>query len=384
MRDLLDWLSHAPAGSSAPWQWIGLVLAAPLSYGVAVGPTRVVSAIARHALGTSGTARGSILLEAVARPLRILLASILFRYAAMSLGMTPGVWSAIAQATFALVVFAVVWFTVRTLRVAAEWMSEHIRAAPDDEIRHRVFRTHLTLMRQMSTAVIVVVGSGAALMQFTLVRTLGLSLLASAGLAGIVLGFAAQKPLASLMGGIQLSITQPIRIGDSVFIERELGTVEKIHLTYVVVRLREQRVLVVPVSRFLDTPFENWTLAKPDVIGAVLLSVDFSTPVDAIRAEVRRACVDHEGWDHETCSLEVVDTTERTMTLRALMSSSDASKNWSLRCFVRERLIAFLGVLDGGCHLPHDRADPRAPAPGEPPEEVSANELSELGSLENS
>ena len=122
-------------------------------------------------------------------------------------------------------------------------------------------------------------------------------------------------------------------------------------------------MLVVPASRFLDTPFENWTLAEPDVIGSVLLSVDFSTPVDTIHEELGRACADHAGWDHQTCSLEVVDTTERTMTLRALISSSDAAKNWSLRCFVRERLIAFLSSLDAGSHLPHDRA---APATGGP------------------
>jgi hypothetical protein len=126
-------------------------------------------------------------------------------------------------------------------------------------------------------------------------------------------------------------------------------------LTFVVVRLREQRMLVIPVSRFLDAPFENWTLAAPDVIGSVLIPVDFTTPVDLVRAELARACAGHDAWDRKTCSLEVTDATERTMTLRALVSSSDDAKNWALRCFVREHLIAFVGHLDGGSRLPHDR-----------------------------
>jgi small-conductance mechanosensitive channel len=270
----------------------------------------------------------------------------------------------LGQATFTLVVFTVVWFTLRALSAGVAWASERLPNEPEREIRDRVLRTRLTLVRQLATAVIVAIAIAVVLMQFAFVRHVGLSLLASAGLVGIVFGFAAQKPLAALMGGIQLSLTQPIRIGDAVFIEKELGTVEKIYLTYVVVRMREQRMLVIPVSRFLDTPFENWTLAAPDVIGTVLLSVDFTAPVDAIRVELARACAEHEAWDKKTCSLEVTEATEHAMTLRALVSSSNAAKNWALRCFVRERLIHFLAQLDGGAHLPRDRDG----TPGAPPQ----------------
>jgi small-conductance mechanosensitive channel len=339
--------------TGAAWPWLGVVLAASLSYGMGLAVTWLVHVIARRA---PHAAQGRLFFEAARRPLRILIASVCFRESVVLLRVGSDVSSAIGQLTFALIVFTIAWFAIRAFRSGVAWASKHLPDEPEHEIRHRVLRTQLTLLRPIATAFIVVVAIGAVLMQYAFVRTVGVSLLASAGLLGVIVGFAAQKPLAALIGGIQLSITQPIRIGDTVVIEKELGTVEKIHLTFVVVRLREQRMLVIPVSRFLDTAFENWTLAAPDVIGSVLIPVDFTTPVDLVRSELARACAGHDAWDRKTCSLEVTDATERTMTLRALVSSADDAKNWTLRCFVRERLIAFVGNLDGGIRLPHDRA----------------------------
>lgn len=180
--------------------------------------------------------------------------------------------------------------------------------------------------------------------------------------------------LARLIGGIQLSITQPIRNGDTVFIDEELGTVEKSHLTYVVVRLREQRTLVIPVARFLATAFENWTLAAPDLSGSVIISVDFKTPAEIVRAELAAACSAHEASDHKKSSLDVTDATDRTMTLQALVSSSDAAKNWALRCAIREHLFALLCKLDGGSHWQNNRSMTVGQAvpdlPGPPPREA--------------
>ena len=339
------------------WQWLGVVLAAGLSYVVGAVLAWFALAATRRALWHPRDTERAVLFEAARRPLRILLASLVFRESVLPLRVTADLLAAIDHATFTLIVLTLAWFAIRAFRSGVDWASGHLSAEPEDVIERRVHRTQLTVLRQVASALIVVLSIGAVLMQFAFVRSVGLSLLASAGLIGIAFGFAAQKPLTGLIGGIQLSITQPIRIGDTVFIEHELGTIEKIHLTYVVVRLREQRMLVVPVSRFLDAPFENWTIASPDVIGSVLLSVDFTTPVNTVREELARVCAERKEWDQKTCSLDVTDATERTMTLRALVSSSDAAKNWALRCFVREDLIAFLGKLDGGSHLPHDRGD---------------------------
>jgi small-conductance mechanosensitive channel len=362
---LPEWLTRTSVDGNAVWQWLGILVVAGLSYASGLVLARVAFAVGRRFVRPARDTGAAIFFDAARRPLRILLASLLFRESVVPLGITADVSSTVAHLTFALIVFNLAWFAIRASRSALDWASARLPSEPQHEIRQRVLRTQLTVFRPIASAAIIVVASGAVLMQFTFVRSIGVSLLASAGIVGIVVGFAAQKPLAGLVGGIQLSITQPIRIGDTVFIEKELGTVEKIHLTYVVIRLREQRMLVVPVSKFLETTFENWTLAAPDVIGSVLIAVDFTTPVDAVREALARACAGHDAWDHKTCSLEVTDATEHTMTLRALVSSSNAARNWALRCFVREHLIAFLSTLDGGIHLPHDRAaalPPWAPA----------------------
>ena len=350
------WLSGVAVNGDAVWQWVEVVAFAIASYLAGLVFAWAACALARRVLRYGGGRGGKVFVDAAQRPLRILLASLIFRESVARLHVSTEGSSVIGQLTFALIVFTIAWFALRAVRAGVAWGSAHLRAEPEREIRHRVLRTQLTLLRQMTTGVILAVAVGAVLMQFAFVRNVGLSLLASAGLVGVVVGFAAQKPLASVMAGIQLSVTQPIRVGDTVFVEKELGTIEKIHMTFVVVRLREQRMLVVPVARFLDTPFENWTLAAPDLIGSVLISVDFTAPVDVIRRELARICGEHDGWDQKTCTVEVTNATERTMTLRALVSSSSDAKNWALRCFVRERLIAFLGKLDGGRHLPHDRA----------------------------
>lgn len=346
--------------------WSGIFLLAGLSFLAGLVLARAALAVGRRTLRPAPDAGASVFLEAAHRPLRILLAALIFRESSPLLGVTPAVASSISQLTFALIVFTIAWFAVRAFRFGIDWAADRLPSEPEQEIRHRVLRTQLTLLRPIASAAILVIAVGTVLMQFAFVRSIGLSLLASAGIVGIVFGFAAQKPLAGLVGGIQLSITQPIRMGDTVFIEKELGTVEKINLTYVVIRLREQRMLVVPVSRFLEMPFENWTLAAPDVIGSVLIPVDFTTPVDAVRSALSQACADHEAWDHKTCMLDVTDANDRSMTLRALVSSSDSAKNWALRCFVRERLIAFLSKLDGGRHLPHARDAMLAVAPDAP------------------
>src|SRR6185503_3018794 len=166
--------------------------------------------------------------------------------------------------------------------------------------------------------VVVVFATSIVLVQFEFVRSVGLSLLASAGLAGIVVGFAAQRSLAGIIAGLHLSITQPIRIGDSVMIEKEFGTIEEINLTYVVVRLWDDRRLVVPISRFLEHSFENWTKTTPELTGTVMLAVDYTAPVELIRKELERLCQGNEDWDGRTCSLQVVDVTDVAMTLRAL------------------------------------------------------------------
>jgi small-conductance mechanosensitive channel len=193
------------------------------------------------------------------------------------------------------------------------------------------------------------------LLQFEVVRSIGLSLLASAGVAGIVLGLAAQRTLGSLFAGIQLSITQPIRIGDDVIIEGEFGTIEEITLTYVVVKVWDERRLIVPMSRFLEQPFQNWTKVASELHGTVMLYTDFTLPVDLLRREVERLLENHPLWDRRTKAVHVTDAKERTLEVRVLVSAANGGNLFNLRAELREKLVAWLARTEGGRYLPGTR-----------------------------
>jgi small-conductance mechanosensitive channel len=190
--------------------------------------------------------------------------------------------------------------------------------------------------------VLIVCTGAIMLMQFEVVRNVGVSLLASAGVAGIVLGLAAQRTLGSLFAGIQLSITQPIRMGDEIFIENESGTIEEITLTYVVVKIWDERRLIVPMSRFLEQPFQNWTKVSSELHGTVMLQADWKTPIDELRAEVARLLKGNPLWDGRSEAVHVTDAKAGTIEVRVLVSAANATKLFELRAQLRERLVAWL------------------------------------------
>jgi small-conductance mechanosensitive channel len=212
-------------------------------------------------------------------------------------------------------------------------------------------RTRRALLQRVASAGIVCITIAILLLQFNVVRHVGLSLLASAGIAGVVLGLAAQKSLAGLIAGIQLSITQPIRLGDTVLLEGEAGLVEDIFLTYAVVRYWDDRCVVVPLSRFLEQPFQNWTLLSREVPAAVLLHVKFTAPVEVLRKKARELCDASPVWDKKRCELQVSDSDMYGMVLRVTISARNPAEAWGLRCTVREGLFTFLQTLDGGVHM---------------------------------
>jgi len=218
------------------------------------------------------------------------------------------------------------------------------------------------VLRRVVSITIGVVAVAMMLVQFEVVRTVGMSLLASAGIAGVVLGLAAQRTIATLLAGLQLSITQPIRIGDTVIVEGEWGTIEEINLTYVVVKVWDQRRLIVPMSRFLEQPFQNWTKVSPELLGTVFFHADYRVPIEALREELDRIVEDHPKFDGRAKSVLITDATDRTVQVRAMISAKDASDQWDLRCEVRERMIRFLQTYEGGRYLPRLRLEDVEPA----------------------
>ena len=180
------------------------------------------------------------------------------------------------------------------------------------------------------------------LMVFESGRHFGTAIIASAGVAGIIIGFAAQKSIATLLAGFQIALTQPIRIDDVVIVENEWGRIEEITLTYVVVRIWDLRRLVLPITYFIETPFQNWTRTSADILGTVFLHVDYTLPLDSLRSELTRILEGSPLWDRKVNVLQVTDAKPHTLEVRALASAADASAAWDLRCHIREQLIAFI------------------------------------------
>jgi len=181
-----------------------------------------------------------------------------------------------------------------------------------------------------------------SLLTFEQARTIGVSLLTSAGIIGIIVGFAAQKSIGLILAGIQIAITQPIRLDDVVVVEGEWGKIEEITLTYVVVKIWDERRLVLPISWFLEKPFQNWTRSAANIIGTVFIYVDYSFPVESIRTTLPEILQDNPNWDKRVVNVQVTNVTEKYKEVRILVSSSDSSKNWDLRTEIREKLIDFI------------------------------------------
>lgn len=223
-----------------------------------------------------------------------------------------------------------------------------------DNLKARQATTQIIVLERLITVAIVVVAVAIALMTIPEVRRFGTSLLASAGVAGLVIGFAAQQSLANVLAGIQIAITQPLRIDDAVVIDGEWGWVEEITLTYVVVRIWDRRRLVVPISYLLQKPFQNWTRSSSSVIGTVIIHADYTVDVPALRLEQSRLLATNPLWDGQVDVVQITDTTQETVVIRSLLSAENSSKAWDLRCEIRERLIRWLQETQPGA-LPRKR-----------------------------
>jgi small-conductance mechanosensitive channel len=342
-------------GGMEAWQWLGLASALIVVIVLARITMRIARAIAHFFVHEP---RRSLLernLKRARTPLRVICAMIYFGWVITLLRLPARAWDVIGRAYFACWLLAVGWLLVRMVDLYAERIAE--RAASEPGWRAREIRTRVVVFRRVMHVLGLLVVVIALLLQFEPVRELGLSLLASAGVAGIVFGLAAQRPLGNLLAGLQLSLTQPLRVGDQVVVEGHFGTVEEIHLSYVVIAVWDERRLILPMTRLLEMPFENWTRAKTDLIGTVLVSVDFSTPFDRVREEVERFTRAHPLFDGRVCAIQVVDSSERSAMLRVLASAADAGATWNLRCAIREFLITLLQRLDHGKHLPRVRID---------------------------
>ena len=241
-----------------------------------------------------------------------------------------------------LLIALVAWLLIRTICILEDYVTSRFDVSVRDNLKARKIHTQFKVLKRITVIVVSILAFGTMLMTFERVRQLGTTILASAGVVGIVVGMAAQRTIATLIAGIQIAITQPIRVDDVVIVENEWGRIEEITLTYVVVRIWDLRRLIVPITYFIESPFQNWTRTSADILGTVFVYTDYNVPVDAVREELHNILKKSEHWDGKVCVLQVTNTSDRTMELRALMSSADASAAWTLRCEVREKLIEFI------------------------------------------
>jgi len=251
---------------------------------------------------------------------------------------------------------AVAWVLTSTIYGLQELVLQRYDITASDNLKARVVSTQVNVLIKITIVLILVVAGATMLMTFDKVRQVGMSLLASAGIAGVIIGFAAQRSLATLIAGIQIAITQPIRLDDVVVVEGEWGRIEEINLTYVVVCIWDLRRMVLPITYFLEKPFQNWTRASADLLGTVTLHCDYRVPVATVRAELQNILAGTELWDGKASELVVLDATDKTVVLRALVSAKNSGAGWDLRCHVREKLVEFLQREYPDC-LPRQRIE---------------------------
>ncbi|HVB34295.1 MAG TPA: mechanosensitive ion channel domain-containing protein [Patescibacteria group bacterium] len=254
------------------------------------------------------------------------------------------------------------WLLIALLGVIDDAVALKFRVDVKDNLSARRVQTQVRVLQRIVVVVVAIVTASIMLMTFPSIRQLGTSLLASAGLAGLIVGLAARSTLENLLAGVQVALTEPIRVDDVVIVEGEWGRIEEIRTSFVVVKIWDLRRLVVPISYFIEKPFQNWTRTTAALLGTVFVYVDYTVPVEAVRQELRRILEEsRDKWDGQVCVLQVTDSKEQTLELRALMSAADSGTAWDLRCQVREKLVAFLQENYPQC-LPRMRAEIREPA----------------------
>ncbi|MBX3227307.1 MAG: mechanosensitive ion channel [Labilithrix sp.] len=365
-----SWLeTHVPASLRTSkvvgveaWQAIGLPLAIVLAIVLGRVGAWLLRRLARPLAQATSFRWDNELSESSHGPLRLALACGALVPMTSALALPSWLRTINFHVLLSLAMCAGIWMALRLVGVVARslerrTMEMEAEGPPSQILAARGVQTQVRLLRRVASIVILVVGGSLVLMQFDSVRSAGVSLLASAGVAGVVLGLAAQRTIGSVLAGIQLSATQPIRIGDTVVIEGEYGTVEEITLTYAVLKVWDERRIVIPITRILEQPFQNLTKVSSGLIGAVFVHANWTLPIAEVRAELDRILEDEPKWDKRVKVVHLTDARERTIEVRVLVSTASPSDAFALRATVREKLVTWLQEYEGGRHLPRLRVD---------------------------
>ncbi|MDB5371111.1 MAG: mscS [Roseomonas sp.] len=329
--------------NSAHWvpAWAVSLLVLGISIAVALAAHKVLFRIATRLVSDRDLFWRS-LVQRTEGPIRLALIIVCLAFGATVAPLTTPEAMLIRHLLLVCFICLAGWVARTVLHIWTTIYLRRFKLDSEDNLLARKHTTQSRILQRVAAMLIVVITIAAALMTFESVRQYGVSLLASAGAAGIVLGLALQPLLKNLVAGIQIAVTQPIRLEDAVIVEGEWGNVEEINATYVVVRLWDWRRMVLPLSYFIEHPFQNWTRENASLIGTAYLHVDYTAPVEVMRRRLQEIAEASPLWDRRVVNMQVTDLGTDTMEIRMLVSASNAGRTFDIRCEVREKMIAFL------------------------------------------
>jgi small-conductance mechanosensitive channel len=304
--------------------------------------THVLESRLKSLTGKTDSKLDDLFVPLLGRSLRVIVPVVGIIFALPMIGLSTESAGVLGKGSSILIIAAVAYVLFQAISLGEKAVLAQYDIKAADNLQARKVYTQVHVLVKTLHVIVGLFTVASVLMLFDEVRQFGTSILASAGVLGIIIGFAAQRTIANLFAGFQLAMTQPIRMDDVVIVEGEWGRIEEITLTYIVVRIWDERRLIVPLSHFIEKPFQNWTRVSADILGSVFVWADYSKPLAELRPAVERIVKGCPDWDQRFWNLQVTETTERAMQLRVLATASDASKAWNLRCEIREKLLAFI------------------------------------------
>ncbi|HYG25097.1 MAG TPA: mechanosensitive ion channel domain-containing protein [Verrucomicrobiae bacterium] len=348
------------AGMNA-WNWCfdaGMVIAL---FWLFIRATRVAEKRLLQWSALSKTNIDDLLVPLGARALRVVAPAVAVIVTVPLLDLPPDYNELIGKLSGLLIVGVVSWILIQLVKTGEKVLLTRYDITVADNLEARKVYTQVKVLGKALYVVIAIFSIASGLMLFEEVRRFGTSILASAGVFGIIVGFAAQKTIANLFAGFQLAMTQPIRLDDVVIVENEWGRVEEITLTYVVIKIWDDRRLIAPLSYFIEKPFQNWTRVSAALLGSVFVWTDYSVPIAELRPAIKSIVESCADWDKRFWNLQVTDSTERAVQLRVLATARDSGSAWNLRCEIREKLVEYIQQHHPTA-LPRFRAEVDAPA----------------------
>ncbi len=346
------------------WLWSACILLAAILAGLLVH--RIVFAVFSRITSRTGSKIDDSFVQHSRKPAKLIFPLLAVFLVMPAVHLPPVVLGTVSHIIGLCVIGAVAWLSIALTEVLSDMMAARYNVNVKDNLTARRVLTQVNVMRRIAVVIVSIVALSIMLMTFPEIRNIGAGLFASAGIAGLVIGMAARPTLSNLIAGVQMALTEPIRLDDVVIVEGEWGWIEEIRTTYVVVRIWDLRRLVVPLSYFIEHPFQNWTRKSADLLGTVYVYTDYTVPVDEVRGQLHKILQSTPKWDGKVWGLQVTNATEHTMELRALMSAGDSGTAWDLRCEVREKLIQYLQERYPNS-LPRTRVEMEKGLPPDPP-----------------